>query len=224
MNHTQARFYATSIKLRIYVILSCVFAINLLASQEPLRLEIVRFDYQDVAMKEQWLSMVKDSQDDDMQKWMLYTDEEIEKVLSGSEQWFSLFVFRLAEKPSTIFGFIEYDEYDSLCFWKLPYDQGFWLSKESTNQDGLELVKVMKSVGFVNGIAVHKDYRGRGIAFLLLQYVEELCRHHGMEQLILFVGVDNDKAVRACTDYGFEICPEYSRGKGLTMKKMIQDE
>lgn len=62
----------------------------------------------------------------------------------------------------------------------------------------------MKSVGFVNCIAVRKQFQGQGIAQALLSTFETLCRNHGIAQLLLGVARDNDKAIRVYQRNGFD--------------------
>ena len=66
----------------------------------------------------------------------------------------------------------------------------------------------LESVGFVNCIAVRRQFRGQGIAQALLSAFENLCRENGVAQLLLYVARDNDKAIRSYQWNGFTIATD----------------
>ena len=179
---------------------------NLFAGENKLQFEIVPFDICDESMKEQLCVMIRDDQE--MAK-ILDTNEESmrQNYLSCPDLQYDVqsFVCRSTDRSAKIYGFIQCSQHDE--FYECA-----------------ELVTIQeKLVGFVNGIAVHKDYRGCGVALALLNHFEEICKINGMQQLMLFTGVDNDKAIRAYTRYGFKIDPAYSTHLGITMIKLIHE-
>jgi len=70
-------------------------------------------------------------------------------------------------------------------------------------------------VGFLSGmavvdefrlhnIAVHPDFRGRGVGRRLIEAVESLCRQRDFQRILLEVRKDNEVARRLYQDLGFE--------------------
>ena len=180
-------------KLGFYLFLSFMQIGCLQASGNALQYEIVPFDDSDAGMKEQLCVMIREDQE--MAK-ILDTNEKFmrQSYLSCPDLPYPVqsFVCRSTDGLAKIYGFIQYSCHDQYS----EYGE----------------IKTIKedAVGFINGLAVHKDYRGQGIAQALLHHVEDLCRSNGMWKLMLFTGVDNDKAARAYIRYGFNMYPGYS--------------
>jgi ribosomal protein S18 acetylase RimI-like enzyme len=59
--------------------------------------------------------------------------------------------------------------------------------------------------GWIGGFGVSPEYRGRGIAAELMNFVADTGREHGLQSIALEVLVDNAPAVRTYTAAGFRI-------------------
>ena len=166
------------------IVLSLFFLLNITSliftSQNALQYEIVPFDYADDDMREQLCDMV--DKDQEIADLLHFTPEDsMRQYLSGPDLEFKtqLLVCRSIDGSSTMYGFI-------MCSMHETFMQ-------------------FQSVGFVNSIAVAREYRGQGIAQALLSAFEILCRENGIAQLLLYVARDNDKAVRSYQWNGFSI-------------------
>lgn len=68
-------------------------------------------------------------------------------------------------------------------------------------------------------IAVHPDHRGSGLAKQLLKEFEERVRSYKQNELVLSVKKDNNRAIKAYSNYGWKIKEEHP--KTYVMNKFI---
>ena len=66
-------------------------------------------------------------------------------------------------------------------------------------------------IGYIDVVAVHKDYRNRGLAGLLLQSIESFYKSKNVIRLQLCVFSDNAKALRLYKKHGFVQVPELAQ-------------
>jgi ribosomal protein S18 acetylase RimI-like enzyme len=64
--------------------------------------------------------------------------------------------------------------------------------------------RLKKNELFICNLAVFKEYRGKGIASKLLKKTEEIAIKKGLNNLSLYVEIDNDIAIRFYKKYGFQ--------------------
>ena len=57
---------------------------------------------------------------------------------------------------------------------------------------------------YISNLAVHENYRGRGIGVELLAKAEEIAKINGYKKLSLLVELDNSNAQRIYEKYGFK--------------------
>jgi len=69
--------------------------------------------------------------------------------------------------------------------------------------------------GWVNYLAVHPDYRGRGIAVSLMDTVEEKLRSAGCPKINLQIRSSNTEVIDFYTKIGFKVDQAISMGKRL---------
>ncbi|MBP6869277.1 GNAT family N-acetyltransferase [Candidatus Babeliales bacterium] len=215
--------------------LSLLLTNSLFASKNTLEFEIVPFDYADGNMKEQICAMVRDDQD--IQNMTHQTEESMKELLSKKPQegW-SLFVCRSIDDSSTIYAYMNYARIEIADHWELPAKgQGFYFHLKTssfyrTTLDeamiaeipSAKVLQTINSVGYLDGFAVHKNYRGKGIAQAMLNYFEEDCRNCGTQQLMLFVDANNENGIRAYGKSGFKINLAYNDNvENYTMIKLI---
>ena len=219
-----------------YLFLSLLLTSGLFANKNTIEFEIVPFDFNDQNMNEQLCAMVR--HDQEIQDMMHETEESMKELLSKKPQegW-SMFVCKSTDGSSTIYGYMNYVKADVALHWKIPTKgQGFCFHvKKSffyrTTLDeavidclpSAEILQTINSVGYLDGFAVHKNYRGKGIAQAMLHYFEEDCRNSGMQQLMLFVHADNKNGIRVYGKSGFEISLASNDNiENYTMVKLIK--
>ena len=61
---------------------------------------------------------------------------------------------------------------------------------------------------------MHKNYRGKGVGKAMLDYFEQDCKKNGIQQLMLFVNMDNDKAIQLYNKFGLNI---YRKAKLMSL-------
>lgn len=71
-----------------------------------------------------------------------------------------------------------------------------------------------KSHGFVYDLFVREEFRGKGIAKMLLEKAETYCRKKGYSRILLMVAAKNQSAIQLYTRVGFETEQMYM-GKDL---------
>ena len=69
---------------------------------------------------------------------------------------------------------------------------------------GFMKINLYDSGGFVNGIGIHPDFRGRGLARLLMTSSLVHAAQNGMKDLILEVDIENTQAIALYKKIGFE--------------------
>ena len=209
-------------KLRVLsLFLGCMLTGSSFASDSQLQLEIIPFDYADADMKEQFIAMMTDTSDLEMQKRFHYSQEELDEMVTGPIDEFQLFVCRITDGSGTICGFMECKLCDTVYFSRHP-ERGVWLSFTPQKNEGFVLIEMISSVGFISSLGVHKNYRGHGIAQAILNHLEQDCRNNGMRSIILAVDTDNEKAIKAYRKFGFEINLNYNENiESYTMVKLL---
>ena len=199
---------------------------SLFANENQLQFEIVPFDYADVNMKEQICAMVRDDQD--MQRTLNHTEQSMRECLSrdNGKEW-SILVCRTVDNPMIILGYMHYVQADRIDYLDHPVmGKTFCFHMNNdvvTNyHTSFVILDTIKSVGYINGLAVHKNYRGCGIAQAFLSCFEVNCKNNGMQHLMLSVQRDNEKAIRAYHKFGFDKSEMYNSqvGRDLMMKKL----
>ena len=208
-----------NLKLSFVLMLSIVqFAC---AVENELQYEIVPFDYEDADMREQLCAMVRD--DEEMAARIHDDEESMRNYLSGPdlENKTNCFVCRATDATAKIYGFMVCGQHD-VTYISLHPVTGLWFSLEPQADAVYVLIEVMRSVGMINELGIHKDYRGQGIGQAMLKFFQENCKQHGMQQLMLFVDTNNDSAICAYRKFGFEIDLRYNDNiESYTMIKFI---
>ena len=200
-----------------YLLLSLMVTSNLYASNNALQFEIVPFDYCNTAMKEQLCTMVRDDQE--IQQRIHQTADLFQNNLANTDVQY--LVCKSKQNPSEIYGFMACMHVDT--FYCFTYWNGVLITQKHRADDHhFTLIETMNSVGYIKDIAVHKDFRGHGIAQALLHNFEETCKQNGMQKLMIRVEADNAPAIRAYTKTGFNINHAYSHdAQHYTMFKNI---
>ena len=88
----------------------------------------------------------------------------------------------------------------------LPYAAYYVAVEEGEQQDrivGICGVKKIFEEGEISNVAVHPDYRGRGISRLMLRKLISEAREDGVDSFTLEVRAGNDTAVRLYESFGF---------------------
>ncbi|MBP6869803.1 GNAT family N-acetyltransferase [Candidatus Babeliales bacterium] len=171
-------------------------------------------------MKEQICSMFRD--DEEIQKRICKTEAEIRTILSQQNVQFNrqMFVCR-SQETSKIYGFMECQQGDTFYCYKYPEGVRI-IQKYCPDNEKSKLIETIQSMGYIEKIAVHKDYRRHGISQALLNYFEEKSKLNGMHRLMIHAETNNQKAINAYTKAGFVIAEAYSHNKEiLTMFKSI---
>lgn len=173
--------------------------------------EVVPFDYADDDMRQQVYDMV--SGDEEIQQMTHETEESMSKMLSIQDVKHKLqcIVCRATDGTGTICGFMIYFISHQAYFVGKPDMQSILFNR--TYADECEILTPVLDLidfGFIDDIAVHRDYRGQGIAQAMLNYFEEDCRNHEILTLLLGVEAENHRARRAYNKFGFKVHPVYS--------------
>ena len=142
------------------------------------------------------------------------TEESMRKCLSGPDLKGNInyFVCRATGGSKIIYGYMSYGISNAAYLVQNP------VSKEEsllTNSNYINDFIVLKTViaqpfGMLDNFAVHRDYRGQGVAQAMLHYFEQECRKNGISLLLIGVEPNNDKAIRSYTKNGFKKHLEYS--------------
>ncbi|MBP6869272.1 GNAT family N-acetyltransferase [Candidatus Babeliales bacterium] len=197
------------------IILNLLFLLSvpqfMLSSETVLQYEIVPFDYAADDMRQQICDMVAD--DADIQQMTHETKESMRKMLSSPDVKHQLqcIVCRTTDGMGIICGFMIYFISHRAYFVGNPDMQSILFNP--TYADEFEILTPVPDLvdfGFIDDIAVHKDYRGQGIAQAMLHYFEQDCRDRGILTLLLGVEAENYKARRAYSKFGFKVHPVYS--------------
>lgn len=195
-----------------YLFLSLLLTGSLFASENALEFEIVPFDYADADMKEQICVMVRDDQD--IQNMTHETEESMRVFLSSPdiEHKLNCFVCRSTNGSAIIYGYMVYVMSDAAY---LVGDADILLNSNYVDElrmkdDSLQPVAGFVNFGYLDNFAVHKDYRGQGIAQAMLGYFEQDSRNAGKQLIALGVEPDNEKAKHVYRKFGFEIHPAHS--------------
>jgi len=198
-----------------FIILNLLFLLSvpqfMLSSQTVLQYEIVPFDYVDDDMRQQIYDMV--SGDEEIQQMTHETEESMRKMLSSHDVKHQLqcIVCRTTDGMGTICGFMIYFISHRAYFVGNPDMQSILFNPTYVDEfEILTPVTDLVDFGFIDDIAVHKDYRGQGIAQAMLHYFEQDCRDHGILTLLLGVEAENYKARGAYNKFGFKVHPLYS--------------
>ncbi len=69
---------------------------------------------------------------------------------------------------------------------------------------GFMKINIYDSEGFVNGVGIHPDHRGRGLARYLMTASLIRAAGNGMNHLVLEVDIENQRAIRLYEKLGFE--------------------
>lgn len=110
------------------------------------------------------------------------------KKTPSAERNVDIFIYQSIDKPQKTYGFI-------VCEYDI--DEEF--------------------VGFILTVAIHKNFRNKGIAQILLHEVETSCKARNMKAIKLGVRSDNHQAIRAYRKFGFK------KDKRVGMIKIIDD-
>ena len=219
--YTELKISMAGAKLLSYWFLSFMLASKLFASDSQLQFEIVPFDYADADMKEQLCAMVRD--DLEIQQRIYLTEESVKTYVSNlnlvdnRQCW----VCRSQQEISEIYGFMTCIKIDTYYCFKRSCGVRI-TEKYHDYVDKYTLIDTMKSVGHIQDIAVHKNYRCCGVAQALLRHFEDDCKKNGMQKLMMHVAADNEKAIHAYNKAGFVIALAYSHDMNcLAMFKSI---
>lgn len=201
--------------LKKFLFCSLLLTGSLFASKNILQFEIVPFDYVDEGMKEQLCAMVRDDQE--IQKRIRQTPEKFLKNLLDHELQY--IICRSKENKSDIYGFMTCMQFAT--FYCYQRSKGLLITRKYY-EDRFPLIEIMKSVGYIQDMAVHKDLRGHGIAQHLLHSFEETCKQVGVHKLMIRVAADNAQAISAYNKAGFLIDHAYDHDEHhYTMFKKI---
>jgi len=201
--------------LSIVVYACLLISVTIFSSERLLEYEIVPFDYADEGMREQICHMI--AQDREIQNMMHETEESMREMLSnlGNKK---CIVYRSTDDKKTVCGFIIYF-FSDIAYFTDPERRGILFDLHYKNEyKFLETVPDLVHFGFIDDIAVHKNYRGQGIAQALLKYFEQDCKNHGLSMLLLGVEKENYKARQSYNKFGFKVHPVYS--EQIMMKKL----
>ncbi len=205
------------LSLLFFSISSLIFS-----SGAALHYEIVPFDYADEAMREQICAMVAD--DTDIQNMTHETEASMRECLSAPDLKHNInyFVCRATDGSVKIYGYMAYVFSDVAYLCHDPAHivaSALWFNPDKPDFENIEPVADFLNYGFLDNFAVHKDYRGQGVAQAMLHYFEQDCRKHGKSLIALGVEPDNEKAKRAYRKFGFETHPVYP----IAMVKNLED-
>ena len=191
------------------------------SSVKALQYEIVPFDYADFDMKEEICAMVAD--DADIQNMTHETEASMGETLSAPDEKHKIryFVCRATDGSGKIYGYMAYVFSDAAYLVGDPAHTvpSLWFNPDKPDFDIIEPVADFVNYGFLDNFAVHKDYRGQGVAQAMLDYFEQDCRNHGKSLIALGVEPNNEKAKRAYRKFGFETHPVYP----IAMVKKLDD-
>lgn len=73
----------------------------------------------------------------------------------------------------------------------------------------------LEDYGYIANVAVHRDYRSRGIGQAILNELEERLRQRSIDSMVLDVRVSNQPAIKFYEKYGFQVL---TRRKGFYSK------
>ncbi|MFK8114984.1 MAG: GNAT family N-acetyltransferase [Rubripirellula sp.] len=82
----------------------------------------------------------------------------------------------------------------------------------------------LKPLVNIHDVIVTKDFRGRGVAGVLLSAVEEIAIANGCCRMTLEVYANNERAVRAYQNYGFTGDPSCPGVDTLFLRKSFENE
>ncbi|AXK60988.1 GNAT family N-acetyltransferase [Candidatus Chromulinivorax destructor] len=213
--------YHTTI-LCMYLCLSIMLIGRLFTIDSQLSYEIVQFDYFDTSMRNQMYDMI--FHDVEIQQRIFLPKESIDTYLSDLKVVHDLecWICRSRTNPSQIYCFITYLQRDEVyCFKKT---NGPRITHKYDKYAGnYPLIETIKFVGCIQDIAVHKDYRRRGVTQALLSHFEDTCKKNSMEKMFMYVAADNEKAIHAYNKAGFLIDLAYTPQKDFfAMFKLIK--
>jgi ribosomal protein S18 acetylase RimI-like enzyme len=156
-----------------------------------------------------WDVTIREAKESDLQLVRKYTVETGGAVFSESERkgldkekWIKhiLEVFEQLSKRETDRIFVAEDE--SHAF--LGY---FWIGEGSNMLTGLKH-------GYIYGIFVKEEFRGKGIGKILLEKAESYCLEKGYSRIRLMVSVSNETATSLYARMGFK-AEQVHMGKAL---------
>lgn len=104
---------------------------------------------------------------------------EILEIEDSSFDWFDIF-------PKSLF--YHYLTEHNNCF--------IVVLDQSKSVVGYAILAEKKGNGYLLSIAVHPKSRNKGIAVLLIKFLENKCKEKGFKKLILEVRMDNEKAIK----------------------------
>ena len=204
-------------KLRVLsLFLGIMLTGSLFASENQLQFEIVPFDYADADMKEQICAMIRDDQD--IQDMTHETEASMRVALACPDMRLKItyFVCRATDGTAKIYGYMAYVMSDAAYLIGNPGNKerpiilnSHYADECIMENDHLELVTNLVNFGFLDNFAMHKDYRGKGIAQAMLQYFEQDSKNHVKQLIVLGVEPDNEKAKRTYRKFGFKTHPLY---------------
>lgn len=184
------------------LILMLFVGMQLGASERRLQYEIVPFCFSDENMREQWLSMMIDPEDEVMKKY--YSQADIDEIISKFADR-QIFLCRSLDELKQVYGFIEIELFDRLYCWQHASLGLGWTIDKIIEDPEVVLLRTVEDLLWITNIAVHKSYRGCGLAQAMIQFAEEKAKLLSKKYMVLQVEVDNVKAQRAYRKCGFEI-------------------
>ena len=158
--------------------------------------EITLYDYRDLDTRNQLIAMV--TQDPYMQKMIHLYESDARTYFSVPQSKYQtkILIYKIIiDEKSVVCGFLVVQFY--------PY--------YIRNQ----------SVGLISKLAVHKDHRCHGIAQILMQEFEIVCKKNNLKMMLLFVNKDNQSAIRLYVKYGFILNEKIDNNRDFAMIKAI---
>ena len=117
-------------------------------------------------------------------------------------------------RPSDLESILEISKQTWGGFDYLPNVIGEWLKNSDSHTYGLEADKKLVALanlrvieggktGWMEGLRVHTDYRGKGFASLLTEYVIDKGKKQKVDRLRYTTGSDNEASLKLASKHGF---------------------
>ncbi|KON32948.1 hypothetical protein AC477_02215 [miscellaneous Crenarchaeota group-1 archaeon SG8-32-1] len=112
--------------------------------------------------------------------------DEIIEIEKGSFDWYDIFPKNLFQQ------------------YLKEYNDGFYVAvDQSASITGYAILAKKNHNGYVLSIAVHPKNRNKGVAVLLMKFLESKCKEKRFKKLTLEVRVDNRPAITVYRKLGF---------------------
>lgn len=78
------------------------------------------------------------------------------------------------------------------------------LKESKTKEIGEFALEFNDDSCYISNIEIHQEFRGRGFAHIIMNYIEITVKFIGLKKIFLFVDFDNEKAQKLYLSHGYK--------------------